>query len=72
MVRLVAKNIKRLMEFKNLSQKKICAAVGVPQGRSSSIEYKKVEPSISKLEKLALVFEVSISEFFKTIILTKG
>ena len=38
----------------------------MPQGQYSRIENGKVEPSISTLEKLATVFEVSIAEFFKT------
>jgi len=65
-VKLIAKNIKRLREVKNLSQKEICSASGVPQGQYSRIENGKVEPSVSTLEKLAKVFEVSISEFFKS------
>jgi len=65
-VDLIAKNIKRLRELKNLSQKEICGASGVPQGQYSRIENGKVEPSVSTLEKLAKVFEVSIAEFFKS------
>jgi transcriptional regulator with XRE-family HTH domain len=65
-VSLIAKNIKRLRDIKNLSQKEICISSGVPQGQFSRIENGKVEPSVSTLEKLAKVFEVSISEFFKT------
>lgn len=65
-VQLISKNIKRLRELKKLSQKEICAASGVPQGQYSRIENGKVEPSVSTLDKLAKVFEVSISEFFKT------
>ncbi|NTW32626.1 MAG: helix-turn-helix transcriptional regulator [Bacteroidetes bacterium] len=63
---LIAKNIKRLREVKKLSQKEICAGSGVPQGQYSRIENGKVEPSVSTLEKLAKVFEVSIAEFFKS------
>ena len=55
-----------MRELKNLSQKEICAGSGVPQGQYSRIENGKVEPSVSTLEKLAKVFEVSISEFFKS------
>ncbi|SRR6266542_2867438 len=64
-VELIAKNIKRLRELKNLSQKEICATSGLPQGQYSRIENGKVEPSVSTLEKLANVFEVSIAELFK-------
>ena len=65
-VQLIAKNIKRLREVKTLSQKEICTASGIPQGQYSRIENAKVEPSVSTLEKLAKVFEVSIAEFFKS------
>ncbi|SIT28354.1 helix-turn-helix domain-containing protein [Chryseobacterium gambrini] len=63
-VDVIAKNIKRIREVKNLSQKEICTDSGVPQGQYSRIENGKVEPSISTLEKLAKVFGVSIGEFF--------
>ena len=63
---VISNNIKRLREVKNLSQKVISASSNIPQGQYSRIENGRVEPSISTLEKLASVFEVSISEFFKT------
>jgi len=65
-VTLLAKNIKRFRELKNISQKEVCASSGVLQGQYSRIENGKVEPSVSTLDKLAKVFEVSISEFFKS------
>jgi transcriptional regulator with XRE-family HTH domain len=65
-VELIAKNIKRLRELKNFSQKEVCANSTIPQGQYSRIENGKVEPSISTLEKLATVFEVDIAEFFKS------
>ena len=65
-VYLIAKNIKRLRELKKLSQKEVCAASNIPQGQYSRIENSKVEPAVSTLAKLAKVFEVSMSEFFKS------
>lgn len=65
-VDLISKNIKRIREIKNLSQKEICADSGVPQGQYSRIENGKVEPSVSTLEKLAKVFNISISDFFNS------
>lgn len=62
---IVSDNIKRLRELKNLSQKEVALGVGIPQGQYSRIENGKVEPTISTLEKIAKVFEVSISELFK-------
>ncbi len=38
----------------------------VQQGQYSRIENGKVEPSVSTLDKLTKVFEVSISEFFRS------
>ena len=63
-VETISMNIKRLRRFKKLSQKEVSAAGGIPQGQYSRIENGKVEPSISSLEKLAGVFEVSLGEFF--------
>lgn len=65
-VDIIANNIKRLREAKGLSQKEIYTDSGIPQGQYSRIENAKVEPSISTLEKLAKVFDVSIAEFFTT------
>lgn len=61
----ISANIKRLRDLKQLSQKEVSALSGVPQGQYSRIENGRVEPSVSTLEKLAGVFEVSIAEFFK-------
>lgn len=65
-ITLITKNLKRLREFKKLSQKEVSVASGVPQGQYSRIENGKVEPSVSTLEKLAKVFEISVAEFFKS------
>jgi len=65
-VELIAANIKRLREIKELSQKEVSAKTKIPQGQYSRIENGKVEPSVSTLEKLGKVFEVSISEFFRS------
>lgn len=65
-VQLIANNVKRLREIKELSQKEASAKTKIPQGQYSRIENAKVEPSISTLEKLAKVFGVSVSEFFRS------
>jgi transcriptional regulator with XRE-family HTH domain len=65
-VDLIASNIKRLRELKKLSQKEVATKAAIPQGQYSRIENAKVEPSVTTLEKLAKVFEVSVTEFFKT------
>ena len=65
-VQLVATNIKRLREIKQLSQKEVSAKTKIPQGQYSRIENGKVEPAVSTLEKLAKVFDVSVSEFFRS------
>ena len=65
MVDIIATNIRRIREIKQLSQKQVSLASGVPQGQYSRIENAKVEPAVSTLDKLAKVFEVSITEFFR-------
>lgn len=65
-VDVIASNIRRLRELKQLSQKQVSAESGVPQGQYSRIENGRVEPAVSTLEKLARVFEVSITEFFRS------
>ena len=62
----ISTNIKRLRKFKKLSQKQVSLTVNIPQGQYSRIENGKVIPTILSLEKIAKVFEVSLSEFFKT------
>ena len=62
---MISANIKRLRKLKGFSQKEVCLTVGIPQGQYSVIENGKVVPTIPTLEKLAKVFEVSVSEFFK-------
>lgn len=59
-------NIKRLRKLKNLSQKEVALAINMGQGQYSVIESGKIVPTIPTLEKIAKVFEVSLTEFFKS------
>ena len=63
---VIANNVKRLRKLKKLSQKQVSLTADIPQGQYSRTENGKVTPTIPTLEKLANVFEVNISEFFKT------
>ena len=65
-VEVIAGNIRRLREIKKLSQKEVSAKTKIPQGQHSRIQNGKVEPSVSSLEKLAKVFDVSVLEFFRS------
>jgi len=62
----ISNNLKRLRKLKKLSQKQVSLSADIPQGQYSRTENGKVVPTIPTLEKLASVFEVNISEFFKT------
>ena len=62
---IIANNVKRLRNLKNLSQKEVSLSVSIPQGQYSRIENGKVMPTIPTLEKIATLFEVSLVEFFK-------
>lgn len=63
---VIAENIKKLRKLKQLSQKQVSLEISIPQGQYSLVENGKVMPTIPTLEKIADVFEVSISELFKT------
>ena len=61
----IAKNIKRLRGLKKITQKEVAMTVGIPQGQYSRIESGKVTPTIPTLQKIADLFEVSLSELLK-------
>ena len=61
----ISTNIKRLRKLKKLSQKEVAMSIEIAQGQYSRIESGKVVPTIPTLEKLAKVFEVSLSELVK-------
>ncbi len=50
----------------NTYKGEVSAKTKIPQGQYSRIENGKVEPAVSTLEKLTKVFEVSVSEFFRS------
>ena len=61
----ISDNIKRLRKLKNLSQKEVAMSIEVAQGQYSLIENGKVVPTIPTLDKIAKVFDVSLSELVK-------
>lgn len=61
----IAHRIKQLRTIKQLSQKEVAAEIGIDQGQYSRIEGGKVEPTLSSLEKIAEVFDISLSELLK-------
>ena len=65
-LKLITHNIQRLRELKDLSQKEVAAAMGIPQSQYSRIENGKGEPTITSLERLAIALDVSITEFFRS------
>lgn len=61
----IAENIKRLRTLKKLSQKEVAMTIEMDQPQYSRIESGKVEPTLTTLEKIAKVFEISVSELLK-------
>ena len=61
----IAENIKHLRTIKNMSQKEVALALNMDQPQYSRMESGKVEPTISSLEKIAKVFEVSVADLVK-------
>lgn len=61
----ISDNIKRLRILKNLSQKEVAMAIDMDQPQYSRIECGKVNPTLTTLERIAKVFEISASELIK-------
>ena len=61
----VADNIKQLRLLKSLSQKQTALALGMDQPQYSRLESGKVEPTLSSLEKIAALFEVSVADLVR-------
>ena len=61
----IAHRIKQLRTLKKLSQKEVALELGINQGQYSRIESGKVEPTLSSLDRIAKVFDISISELLK-------
>jgi len=61
----ISENIKRLRTLKNMSQKEVALTLNMDQPQYSRIESGKVEPTLTTLEKIAKVFDVSLSELVK-------
>ena len=61
----ISRNIKRLRGLKKLTQKEVALSVEIPQGQYSRIEGGKVTPTIPTLNKIAGLFDISLSELLK-------
>jgi transcriptional regulator with XRE-family HTH domain len=56
----IGKNIRRLREAKNLSQKEVAISLDIAPTQYSRIENNKVSPGITSIIKIAKVLDVSI------------
>jgi len=61
----ISQRLKQLRNIKGLSQKQVATEIGVDQGQYSRLESGKVEPTLSSLQKIADVFDISLSELLK-------
>ena len=62
---VIGDRIKQLRGLKKLSQKQVASEIGVDQGQYSRLEGGKVEPTLSSLQKIADLFDISLSELLK-------
>lgn len=60
----IGKNIRKIREAKELSQKEVSISVGMDQAQYSRIENGKTDPSFSTIEKIAKALGVTLSELF--------
>lgn len=61
----IVDNIKNFRTLKKMSQKEVALAINMDQPQYSRIESGKVEPTLSTLEKVAKVFEVSVADLIR-------
>lgn len=61
----IADRLKQLRSIKKLSQKQVAVELGIDQGQYSRMESGKVEPTLSSLQKIADVLDISLSELLK-------
>ncbi|MBL8158288.1 helix-turn-helix transcriptional regulator [bacterium] len=61
----LGRNIKRLREYRKMSQGDICRAVGLDRAQMSNIEAGKGNPTLATIEKIARALSVSTDELLK-------
>lgn len=60
----IGTNIRKLRESKNLSQFDLAVDCNIPKMQISKIEQAEINTTIWTLKKIAVAFEVSVSELF--------
>ncbi|CAH0539668.1 HTH-type transcriptional regulator PuuR [Vibrio marisflavi] len=60
----IGRSISKLRKDQSLSQRELADKAGITHSAISSIENGKVSPSVSSLQKIVNVFDMSLSEFF--------
>jgi transcriptional regulator with XRE-family HTH domain len=58
-------NIKFYRQQRELSQKEICALIGINQAQYSRVENGKVEPNLASLRKIADALQVPVADLLK-------
>ena len=62
--RLVARNLRRLRQARNITQETLANGARLHQARISAIEAAKVNVSIDTLQRIALALGVPLASFF--------
>ena len=58
----IGQKIKRIREYKNLTQKYLADELGMTQGAYSKIEMGESDISVTRLEKIAKLFDMKLEE----------
>jgi transcriptional regulator with XRE-family HTH domain len=61
----VGEKIRRLRESKGLSRETVADDLGITHGAYSKIERGESDPNTQRLEQIANIFKVSITDFFE-------
>jgi transcriptional regulator with XRE-family HTH domain len=60
----IGSNVRKLRDLKGMKQEELAAMLGITPGALSNIENDKGDPTLSRIEEIAGIFEVSVTELF--------
>jgi transcriptional regulator with XRE-family HTH domain len=60
----IGNNVRKLRDLKGMKQEELAALLGITPGALSNIENDKGDPTLSRIEEIANVFEIKVTELF--------
>ncbi len=60
----IGSNVRKLRDLKGMKQEELAAILGITPGALSNIENDKGDPTLSRIEEIASIFEIKATELF--------